>query len=71
MLNIMGGLKNAIHEKESPSLQETHRSGKGKPGLAHMAGVAGQYQLCQVLAGESAVPGLQGSLWVHGHADEV
>ena len=67
----MGVLKNAIHEKESPSLQETHRSGTGKPRLAHMAGVAGQYRLCQILAGEPAVPGLRGSVWMRGHADEV
>ena len=64
-------LKNAINEKESPPLQETHRSGTGKSGLADMAGVAGQRQLYEVLAGESAVPGLRGSVRVRGYADEM
>lgn len=36
-----------------------------------MAGVAGQRQLYEVLAGESAVPGLRGFIWVHCDADEV
>jgi hypothetical protein len=64
-------LKNAINEKESPPLQETHRSGTGKSGLADMAGVAGQLQLYEVLEGEPAMPELWGSVWVRSYADEV
>jgi hypothetical protein len=36
-----------------------------------MAGVAGQCQLWEILAGEPAVPGLRGSVWVHCDADEM